>query len=49
MNFALTKHWFNEVESGRKVVEFRAKKDYWTKRVDKLDTGSEITFFFWIF
>ncbi len=29
----LTKHWFDEIKSGRKTHEYREARDYWNKRL----------------
>lgn len=33
LNFVLKRKWFEEIKSGRKTVEYREVKDYWTKRL----------------
>ena len=33
LHLVLTYHWFDEIESGRKRVEYREKKSYWIERV----------------
>lgn len=43
MNFPLTAHWFNKIESGEKTHEYRARTPYWTKRINKLNKGDFIT------
>lgn len=35
----LTKHWFDEIKSGRKTHEYREARDYWNKRL----TGKRYT------
>ena len=33
LSLVLTSHWYNEVESRRKNIEYREIKPYWTKRI----------------
>lgn len=33
LNFVLKKKYFEEIKAGRKTVEYREVKDYWTKRL----------------
>lgn len=31
LNLPLTKHWFDEIKSGRKTHEYREARDYWNR------------------
>ena len=33
LHLTLKRHWFDEIVKGNKLVEFREKKPYWTKRL----------------
>ena len=44
MNFPLTHHWFNEIQSGKKSSEYRKRTAYWNKRITNLNIGDTITF-----
>lgn len=33
LNFVLKRKWFEAIKAGRKTVEYREVKDYWTKRL----------------
>ena len=33
LDLVLTHHWYDLIESGRKTVEYREVKPYWTKRL----------------
>lgn len=33
LDLSLTYHWYDEIESGRKTVEYREMSDYWRKRL----------------
>ena len=33
LHLVLTYHWFDEIEAGRKLVEYREKTHYWFKRI----------------
>ena len=37
IHFVLQRHWFEEIESGRKTVEYREITPYWTARLTRPD------------
>ena len=37
LDLSLTYHWYDEIESGRKAVEYREMSDYWCKRLRGCD------------
>lgn len=41
LHLTLKKKWFDLIKSGEKKVEYREKKDYWTKRFFK-SNGNEL-------
>ena len=43
LNLPLKKYWFQEIESGRKTVEYRKASPYWASRFEKLGPGSKIS------
>ena len=43
LNLPLKSHWFYEIESGRKTIEYRKASPYWSKRFEKLGPGSQVT------
>ena len=34
LHLTLTYHWYDEIKSGRKKIDYREKKPYWIKRID---------------
>jgi len=45
LNLVLTYHWYDEVLSGRKRIEYREITHYWCKRIWlKRDTFKTVTF-----
>ena len=43
LNLPLKKYWFEEIQAGRKTVEYRKASPYWVSRFEKLGPGSEIS------
>ena len=43
LNLPLKKYWFEEIQAGRKTVEYRKASQYWARRFEKLGPGSEIS------
>lgn len=47
LHLVLTHHWFNEMESGRKAIEYRAKSDRWRKMIwEKRERITHVRFSF---
>ena len=43
LNLPLKTQWFQEIESGRKSIEYRKASPYWASRFEKLGPGSQVT------
>ena len=43
LNLPLKSHWFHEIESGRKSIEYRKASPYWASRFEKIGPGSQVT------
>ena len=41
--FTLKKEWYNKIATGKKSIEYREVKPYWTKRFDKLLDRATLT------
>lgn len=45
LHLVLTYHWFEEVSSGRKCIEYRAMTPFWTRRIwDRRDKIKKVRF-----
>jgi hypothetical protein len=45
LNLVLTFHWYAEIESGRKRIEYRAMSPHWTKQIwDRRDKITHVRF-----
>ena len=44
MTFNLKKKWYDEILNGTKDVEYRKIKEFWTKRLSKIQCGDIVTF-----
>lgn len=44
ISFPLKRRYFNRIRSNAKQVEYRAKTDWWSKRISKLDKGDKCVF-----
>ena len=38
----ILRHWLDEIVAGRKTVEYRDVKPYWTKRLEGIETPFEL-------
>ena len=43
LNLPLKTQWFQEIESGRKDIEYRKASPYWASRFEKIGPGSQVT------
>lgn len=45
LNLVLTEHWFDEIESGRKRIEYREMSDHWKRLIwDRRDRITHVRF-----
>lgn len=44
LEFILTYHWFEEIKSGQKQIEYRAVTAYWRRRFSNVPVGTPIVF-----
>ena len=49
LNLPLKAHWFQEIKSGRKSIEYRKASPYWASRFEKLGPGSQGNFEFGLY